>query len=61
MLCSPMSHGSCWTSVMVDKGFGGAVGVGGGGGGGGDILMQPTFHMIVMRWQCNSLAWCHNQ
>ena len=25
---------------MVDKGFGGA--------GGSDILMQPTFHMIVM-------------
>ena len=26
--------------VMVDKGFGGA--------GGSDILMQSTFHMIVM-------------
>ena len=40
MLCSPTSHGSCWTSVMVDKGFGGP--------GRSDILMQPTFHMIVM-------------
>ena len=47
MLCSLTSHGSCWTSVMVDNGFGGA---GGGGvvGVGSDILMQPTFHIIVM-------------
>ena len=31
--------------MMGDKGFGGA---GGGEGKGSDILMQPTFHMIIM-------------